>query len=199
GAFLIGVLISYMLLGVTSIQVYIYYNRFPDDSRILKSLVSKVTWRITNPDHGCIDCVWDALYTYTISDYGQPKLVVGSPLPQSLSVAVLFAGFSTASHGFFAFRIFAFPRKVYIASILWFMAVVLLLGRIILSVICLRVTSYAIILVRWEWLLTTIWALSAATDWAITIALVTMLLTQRPQARTKTVALLDKLILWTIG
>jgi hypothetical protein len=39
GALQIGTLISYALFGVTTMQLYIYYSRFPDDSRVLKVLV----------------------------------------------------------------------------------------------------------------------------------------------------------------
>ncbi|KAJ7708047.1 hypothetical protein B0H17DRAFT_1325068 [Mycena rosella] len=42
GALQIGVLISYVLLGVTTTQTYIYYCRFPDDSPKLKALVAAV-------------------------------------------------------------------------------------------------------------------------------------------------------------
>jgi hypothetical protein len=39
GAFLIGVLVSYVLVGVLTAQTYVYYGRFPDDSPKLKALV----------------------------------------------------------------------------------------------------------------------------------------------------------------
>ena len=41
GALQIGVLVSYLLFGVTTTQTYIYYGRFPDDSRGLKFLVGR--------------------------------------------------------------------------------------------------------------------------------------------------------------
>jgi hypothetical protein len=43
GAYQIGVLVSYMLFGVTTAQTYIYYGRFPDDSPKFKALVCKTT------------------------------------------------------------------------------------------------------------------------------------------------------------
>jgi hypothetical protein len=42
GAVEIGVLVSYVLFGVTITQTYIYYSRFPDDSRKLKALVRDI-------------------------------------------------------------------------------------------------------------------------------------------------------------
>jgi hypothetical protein len=43
GALQIGVLISYVLFGVTTTQTYIYYSRFPDDSPKLKAFVREAT------------------------------------------------------------------------------------------------------------------------------------------------------------
>jgi hypothetical protein len=42
GVFQIGVLISYVLFGVTTTQAYIYYSRFPDDSPKIKGLVCNI-------------------------------------------------------------------------------------------------------------------------------------------------------------
>jgi hypothetical protein len=43
GALEIGILTSYVLLGVTITQTYIYYSRFPQDPRKLKALVRGTT------------------------------------------------------------------------------------------------------------------------------------------------------------
>jgi hypothetical protein len=42
GAYEIGVLMSYAFFGMTTTQTYIYYSRFADDSRKLKSLVCRM-------------------------------------------------------------------------------------------------------------------------------------------------------------
>ncbi|KAJ7214427.1 hypothetical protein GGX14DRAFT_610871 [Mycena pura] len=51
GAFQIGILVSYMLFGITTSQAYVYYTRFPEDSTRLnlKALVAFV-WPL------CIQC-----------------------------------------------------------------------------------------------------------------------------------------------
>ncbi|KAJ7263496.1 hypothetical protein C8J57DRAFT_1470787 [Mycena rebaudengoi] len=78
GAYQIGVLISYALLGVTTSQTYIYYTRFPEDSLKLKALVVFV-W-ICEVAHAL--CIGHTLYQYTISDYGHQERLSG-PLPHS--------------------------------------------------------------------------------------------------------------------
>ncbi|KAJ6571657.1 hypothetical protein B0H19DRAFT_1064721 [Mycena capillaripes] len=50
GAYELGVLVSYILFGVTTTQMYIYYHRFPDDSLNLKTLVAFV-WYALTVDH----------------------------------------------------------------------------------------------------------------------------------------------------
>ncbi|KAJ7867156.1 hypothetical protein B0H13DRAFT_2560281 [Mycena leptocephala] len=87
GAFQIGVLVSYVLFGVTTTQTYIYYSRFPDDSLKLKVLVAFV-W-ICEVGHAL--CIGHSLYVYTISDYAHPERVLG-PAPKSLETTSIFSG-----------------------------------------------------------------------------------------------------------
>lgn len=51
GALQIGVLVSYVLFGVTTTQAYIYYDRFPDDSPKLKALVCTIQTERRHPDY----------------------------------------------------------------------------------------------------------------------------------------------------
>ncbi|KAF8172252.1 hypothetical protein K438DRAFT_1981700 [Mycena galopus ATCC 62051] len=126
GALEIGSLISYMLFGVTTTQVYTYYNRFPEDSRMLKSLVAFVCVCEVVSTLG----IGGNLYLITILDYAHPERVDNSNFPESISVVVLCSGItSVCVHGFFAFRIYAFKKKIHIPCIIWSMVVLLLLGR----------------------------------------------------------------------
>ncbi|KAJ7509009.1 hypothetical protein B0H11DRAFT_1360896 [Mycena galericulata] len=86
GTFEIGVLLSYVLFGVTTTQAYIYYQRFSDDSRKLKFLVSFV-W-LCEVAHTV--CIGVTLYHETVSDYGLPERLVFQPL--SFTIAFLFSG-----------------------------------------------------------------------------------------------------------
>ncbi|KAJ6572234.1 hypothetical protein B0H19DRAFT_1231766 [Mycena capillaripes] len=86
GALQIGVLVSYVLFGVTTTQTYIYYSRFPEDSRKLKALVGFV-WLCELAQALCIG---HALYVYTISDYTQPERLLGAA-PKSLDTAIVFS------------------------------------------------------------------------------------------------------------
>ncbi|KAJ6557558.1 hypothetical protein B0H19DRAFT_1234748, partial [Mycena capillaripes] len=106
GIFQIGVLISYVLFGVTTTQTYIYYSRFLEDSSNLKALVGgirlvhlltvdhnrtpeRISIRICEVGHAI--CMGHALYTYTILDYAHPERLLGA-FPISGSVSPFFVG-----------------------------------------------------------------------------------------------------------
>ncbi|KAF7350834.1 hypothetical protein MSAN_01645300 [Mycena sanguinolenta] len=128
GALQIGVLISFVLFGVATTQCYVYFTRFPEDSSRVKAVTAFV-WLC---DAANTICLGHILYTLTISDYAHPDRL-NSPPPRSLSASTLFTGFTATSvQAFFGFRIYAFTKKIYIPVLIWFMAFLHLLGRLIL-------------------------------------------------------------------
>ncbi|KAJ6585359.1 hypothetical protein B0H19DRAFT_1059594 [Mycena capillaripes] len=195
GAYQIGVLVSYVFFGVMTTQTYIYYSRFPDDSRKLKILVAFV-W-LCEVVH--MLCLGHALYVYTISDYGHPERIAGAA-PKSLSASPLMAGIiGVCVHGFFSFRIYALTKNMWIPAIVWTMAFFQMLGSAAASITALQMTSIISYEGQWEWLLAFNWSVTSANDLVITGTLVTILIRQRTHAQKRTAALVDKLILWSIG
>ncbi|KAJ6454212.1 hypothetical protein C8R45DRAFT_1082874 [Mycena sanguinolenta] len=72
------------------------------------------------------------------------------------------------------------------------------MGRITIIAISLHATSWVNFVAQSEWVVTINWSLSVACDVTIATTLVAVLCSQRSHARSKTAALVDKLILWTI-
>jgi len=195
GAYQIGVLVSYLLFGVTTAQVYIYYSRFPDDTRKLKALVAFV-W-VCEVAHAL--CIAHALYVFTISDYGHPErfLLIS---PQSVEASTFFAGcIGSCVQGFFAYRIYAFSENLYIPILSWAMSFLRLLGATVSFATALKMSSVAGYEVQWGWLFTALWVVGFVNDLTITVTLVFFLLRQRSNAYKRTGAVVDKLIAWTIG
>ncbi|KAF7346750.1 hypothetical protein MSAN_01813400 [Mycena sanguinolenta] len=191
GAVEIGVLLSYALFGVATTQTYTYFSRFPEDPRRVKALTAFI-WAC-----GVVQCfcLGHSLYTFTITDFANLQRLFGSP-PKSLSISTLFSGFTAACvHGFFAYRIYAFTKKIYIPALVWLIALVHLVGRLSLFATTLHASSVGSYLVQREWLVTTNWGLSVAADVVIATTMVIVLRQQRSRARARVV---DKLILWTI-
>ncbi|KAF7346758.1 hypothetical protein MSAN_01814200 [Mycena sanguinolenta] len=194
GAVQIGVLISYILFGVATTQAYLYFTRYPDDPRGVRALTAFV-WAC---DLARTICLGAVLYTYTITDFTHPERLDGPPA-LSLCLHTFFSVLTAACvQGFFAFRIYVFTKKVYIPLLIWCMAFLPLLGGIVLFALTLRVPSITVYVANWEWLVTTNWSLSVATDLVITTTLVIVLRRQRSRAHNKTAVVVDKLIVWTI-
>ncbi|KAJ7791338.1 hypothetical protein B0H14DRAFT_3500535 [Mycena olivaceomarginata] len=195
GAFLIGVLVSYVLVGVLTAQTYIYYGRFPDDSPKIKALVAFV-W-VCEIIHGL--CIGHGLYVYTICDYWHPDRIFGGPSLPSIDTAVFLSGLISAC-AFFGFRIYAFSRKLYIPILIWIMAFLRLLAGFGNLISGLHMASLVEIHKQRLWLSEFAWSISAATDLTIAATLVFHLHQQRKEVNTssRTAALVDKLILWTI-
>ncbi|KAJ6454221.1 hypothetical protein C8R45DRAFT_628873 [Mycena sanguinolenta] len=194
GAVEIGVLLSYALFGVATAQTYTYFSRFPEDPRRVKVLTAFI-WAC-----GVVQCfcLGHSLYTFTITDYANLPRLFGPP-PKTLSTSTLFSGLTAACvHGFFAYRIYTFTKKIYIPAVVWLMALAHLVGRVGLFATTLHASSVGSYLVQREWLVTTNWGLSVAADVVIATTMVIMLHQQRFRARASTAVVVDKLILWTI-
>ncbi|KAJ6572204.1 hypothetical protein B0H19DRAFT_1373065 [Mycena capillaripes] len=194
GALQIGVLVSYVLLGVITTQTYIYYSRFPEDSGKLRALVGFV-W-VCELAHAL--CIGHTHYVYTISNYTHPERLSGA-VPKSLGVAVLLSGvIAGCVQGFFSFRILTFSKTWYIPIFCWAMAILQLVGNTGMFIKMLDMVSVESAELRWGWLAVASLSVTVANDLTITATLVILLLRQRPNAYRRTGALVDKLIVWTI-
>ncbi|EMD37346.1 hypothetical protein CERSUDRAFT_83124 [Gelatoporia subvermispora B] len=71
GAFLVGVVISAALYGITVVQTYIFFRQSHDDTRLLR--YSVFTLCVLDTLHQVLLTV--GLWTYAISDYGNPQAV----------------------------------------------------------------------------------------------------------------------------
>ncbi|THU85296.1 hypothetical protein K435DRAFT_970778 [Dendrothele bispora CBS 962.96] len=213
GVLEIGIVISGILFGMVTTQVYVYHKNFPKDSLLLKIGLVDALWLI---EFGHTVCITHALYDYTVSHYGDPKELLLAP--KSLGVAVLFHGIATVMvQAFFTYRIVQFSKVEIDQNVTHTLAWVNLLPLIIpivssilmltqliavtvLSAEALIVATKSLVLYleKWEWLLTTALVLRSAADILISGALVWFLIGERSGAYKKTVQVVDKLIQWAI-
>ncbi|KAJ7717881.1 hypothetical protein B0H16DRAFT_1610182 [Mycena metata] len=195
GALELGVLLSYLLFGVTTTQSYVYYTRFPNDDWKLKLLVAFV-WAC-EATHSA--CVAHALYVFTILNYGNPKSLIQA-LPLTFDTAVLFASIiTTVVQGFFAYRIYILgKRRITVPAIVWAISTFRLIACLGIFGAGVRMKSLVTFEAQFGWLMITVWAIGAANDIGITASLVYLLYTQRNEIHSKTVPLIDKLIVWAI-
>ncbi|KAF7350898.1 hypothetical protein MSAN_01651900 [Mycena sanguinolenta] len=194
GAYQIGVLISYALLGITTTQAYIYYIRFPDDSFKLKALVAFVY--LCEVVHAIT--LGDTLNVLTISDSASWSERALGPIPKSFPIATFLSGLIGGSvQGFFAYRVYALSKKLVIPMSCWVMCAMRVAMATLISANLLHATVVTFE-GRWKWALTTLWAVSTVNDLTVTATLVAILVSQRDNAYKRTAALVDKLIMYTI-
>ncbi|KAJ7636314.1 hypothetical protein FB45DRAFT_1055763 [Roridomyces roridus] len=195
GALELGVLISYLLFGVTTTQLYIYFTRFPEDDWKLKLLVAFV-WTC-EASHSA--CVGHTLYFYTISNFGNAERLVEA-VPFTLDTAVLLASVITSAvQGFFAYRIYIVGgKRIILPGIFWGISTIRLIGCVGIFVTGVKMTSLPVYEMQIGWLMNSVWAVGSANDIGITISLVYLLFRQRNEIHKRTIPLVDKLIMWSL-
>ncbi|KAF7345478.1 hypothetical protein MVEN_01566100 [Mycena venus] len=192
GALLIGVLVSYVLFGVTTTQAYLYSGRFPNDSGKMKTLVAFV-WFC---ELAHVVCIGHTLYVVMVSDFGHPERLGNIPI--SLDTSTLFnALVGMCAQGFFSFRIYRLCKRLYIPLLTWTLSFLFLGGTAVVFVMGLQSLPFATFETQWGWLLNSIWSIAAANDLIIALALVFYLARGRDESDRIT-PVVDKLIAWTI-
>ncbi|KAJ7735580.1 hypothetical protein B0H14DRAFT_2639173 [Mycena olivaceomarginata] len=180
GAYEIGVLVSYVLFGVTTTQTYTYYSRFTDNSRKLKGLVALV-W-VCELGHAL--CVARTLYFYTTADCMHPNILNQSPwaLDMAFVIVALIVACVTSTvlahmhqcKRFFGFRIYMLSKRLYIPVVIWIAALLRLAGGIATPLWALQG-----LVVRARLLMVSTWNVGVANDLLITATLVVLLRRQR--------------------
>ncbi|KAJ7764913.1 hypothetical protein B0H16DRAFT_1526191 [Mycena metata] len=191
GAYQIGVLVSLVLFGVMSTQTYIYYGRFPTDTRNMKLMVALV-WVLEFAQAICISI---ALYKWTITSFGVPLIVP----PKTFDISIFFSGvISACVQGFFSFRIYTLSRTLVIPIISWFLSFLRLVVGTAVFITAYRMTALPIFEAQFGWLITTAASVGVGNDLLITVTLVLVLQKQRGEVQARTVPLVDRLIIWTM-
>ncbi|KAJ7241398.1 hypothetical protein C8J57DRAFT_92392 [Mycena rebaudengoi] len=106
GAMLIGVMIATFFQGLLTLQAYVYYENFPNDSRKLKTLVASL-WIL---DTAHLILISQTCYYYLISSWGDDTALLSPTKP--FRSHLLFIFFTSAlCQGFFLYRIWILSRK----------------------------------------------------------------------------------------
>ncbi|KAJ6462134.1 hypothetical protein C8R45DRAFT_940946 [Mycena sanguinolenta] len=80
----IGTVLSGVLFGLITSQTYVYFKTFPKDSRFSKVGVGAL-W-IVELAHTA--CIFNALYIYTVTEYGDPSSLKRFPMSLGVSLAL---------------------------------------------------------------------------------------------------------------
>ncbi|KIJ20114.1 hypothetical protein PAXINDRAFT_166257 [Paxillus involutus ATCC 200175] len=193
GAFLIGVLISAILYGVTCAQTLYYYRRYPSDPWYIKLLVAAVL--ASDTVHQAL--ITHSLYTYLVTDFGALQDL--GLLVWSLIVEVLFNGFTALMvQCFLAMRVYRLSNKSLLATV---SVMILVMANFVL------VVTYVARAIHFKTFaqLATLQALSKSVNAAtvasdvLIAALLCMMLQKSRTGFRRSDTLINKLILFTVN
>ncbi|KAF7328892.1 hypothetical protein MVEN_02518900 [Mycena venus] len=110
------------------------------------------------------------------------------------------------AHALYHFTIvdFGHPERLFsrlpvsLDTAIFFSALIEQSGSVVTFIVTLRLPSLQSYIAHWSWLSISQWSASAVNDILTTATLVVLLYNQRRSAQRKTVALVDKIIVWTI-
>ncbi|KAJ6536438.1 hypothetical protein DFH09DRAFT_1091398 [Mycena vulgaris] len=142
GAMKVGMLVSYVLFGVTTTQAYIYYGRFPEDSwrlKLLARLASTLTWMKCTADEKTRWLSFGSASTPSASD-------------------------TRYIQGFFALRIYRLSKLLYILWLSWTLSLPRLICGLAAFVYGLRMVTFRHFEAQSQRLLATAWSVSAANE-----------------------------------
>ncbi|KAK7034762.1 hypothetical protein VNI00_012169 [Paramarasmius palmivorus] len=159
GALEVGALAAVFLFGVVTLQVYIYYHQFPEDSWYIKTLVAFV-W-ILELGHSIALCHY--LYTVSVTQYGKPLLLLIPP--KSVDIAILIGGFlGPIEQGWFIRRLYVFSKNMFLTSISTLLSLTRFTGTCALAGIAFGMGPINEFIEDWRWLILLVLIVGAMTD-----------------------------------
>ncbi|KAF7349889.1 ANK-REP-REGION domain-containing protein [Mycena venus] len=113
GALLIGVYFAIFFQGILTVQAYIYYDSFPDDSRGMKVLVA-IVWLF---DFVHLVLICQTEYHYLVTNWGNQQALLETTIPLDLHLILLTLA-SLTCQAFFLNRVWKFSRNLFMTAFL---------------------------------------------------------------------------------
>ncbi|KAJ6595198.1 hypothetical protein DFH09DRAFT_159932 [Mycena vulgaris] len=193
GPLLLGVLFAVCLFGAVTIQVALYYTRFPTDPYVLKGLVALV-WCL---DFSHTIAICNALYIITVVQYGHPELLV--VVPDTLNLAILLSGFiGPLEQGWFAYRLYKFSASYYLPLFCAGLSASRAIGSVALGTIALQRMPVTEFVEEWGWLIICLLVTGVVTDVILVISLCYYLSAWRGDGFIRMNRLVNRLMKWSI-
>ncbi|KAJ7112284.1 hypothetical protein C8R44DRAFT_798305 [Mycena epipterygia] len=192
GATEIGSVLGVFLFGIETLQTFNYYRGCPGDSIVLKRIVALV-WFL---ELGHTMSAWHALYSQTVTFYGQPQYISSPPLSEDMT-GLFAALIYTVVQTFFANRVRVLSGNwciMVVASCLTGLRLIANMGSVALLFHYSRVS----ILLQWRWLVSTALSLGLAVDILITGSMCHFLHKMRSTEFKRTRTMVETLIVWSI-
>ncbi|KAJ7183090.1 hypothetical protein C8R46DRAFT_1209264 [Mycena filopes] len=193
GGIEIGTLVAVILLGMVTVQIYVYYLNFPHDSWVIKVLIA-IVW-MTETAH--VGGICYGLYRITVTRYGQLDL----PIPLAMcTAAILGNAIHPLVQAIFTARIYQLghtPQNRFITAICWAISGFILGSTVLLSLKVFNATSIDQFEDDWGWLILALFAATAGVDLLIAATMFYYTLKNRALLKTEKVGRIDTVISWT--
>ncbi|KIK65963.1 hypothetical protein GYMLUDRAFT_93758 [Collybiopsis luxurians FD-317 M1] len=193
GAFEIGTLVAVLLFGATTVQSYLYYERYPKDHKLIKFMVASV-WLL---ELGHTICICHALYTMTISWYAQPQLLAVPPVSLDLSILIN-AFIGPVEQAWFTRRLYVFSKNLWLTAICCLLSFARLIASVAYSAVALQRLNIVVFELKYWWILTIIVVLGSVNDLILACSLGWYLYMNKKKNVARVAKLLDRLILWAV-
>lgn len=193
GGIAIGTLIAVILLGMVTVQTYVYFANFPHDSRIIRTLIALV-W-LTETAHVAGICF--GMYRMTVTQYGHLEL----PIPFELCTAAILGNtVHPLVQAIFTARIYQLgttpPNRV-LTGTCWALSGFVLGATVLLSIKVFAATSLEQFEDEWDWLILSLFGATAVADLLIAASMLFYTLKNRALLRPENVNKVDTFISWT--
>ncbi|OSC97545.1 hypothetical protein PYCCODRAFT_1440062 [Trametes coccinea BRFM310] len=195
GALLVGVLVTAVGYGITTLQTYMYMNRFPKDPWYIRWTV----WSLLILDTSHIVLSWHMTYYYLIINFNNPPALDNSVWSFNITVVVT-AVITVIVHCFYARRVFILGNRnwILVALILSLSMVRLICGSIVTAKIFV-LKKLALLPIKIPAEVGTGLGAGTLADIIITSSLVYFLREHKSGFNHRLDSTLDKIIYWTVN
>ncbi|KIK65964.1 hypothetical protein GYMLUDRAFT_1027793 [Collybiopsis luxurians FD-317 M1] len=194
GAFEVGTLVAAFLFGVTTVQVYLYFERYKRDDVFIKLMVLLV-WLL---ELAHTVCICHALYVQTVTWYGQPELLAIPPISLDLSILIN-AFIGPIEQAWFTRRVYIFSRNMWLTGLCCLLSLSRLGATLAYASFALERPNIVVFELKYWWLLMTIVIIGSVNDFILALSLGWYLYKSKENSFESASRLLDRLIIWTIG
>ncbi|KAJ7446339.1 hypothetical protein FB451DRAFT_1291912 [Mycena latifolia] len=190
----IGLALSTFLYGIETLQTYNYYRDYKNDTRGLKMLVA-VTW--------CLELTqtmlsWHAIYSMTITFYGQPQHLAAPPF--SLILVVLFSAMVNflVVQTFFAFRVRVLSNRWPIPILVCVLNLLRFMGNVAMFAEEYKHPDFSLLQTHLHWIFTASSAIGPFVDIITASSLCYFLWHYKKSNFEQTSTMIDSIVIWTV-
>ncbi|KAJ7451391.1 hypothetical protein FB451DRAFT_1374420 [Mycena latifolia] len=189
----IALVLATFLYGIETLQTFNYYREFPQDPLGIKALVAGI-WLV---ELGHTMASWHAMYTITVTFYGQPQHILDPP--SSLVYPVLFhAIIALTVQSYFVYRVRLLSGQWVVPILCCALNIVRLVFNIILFVKLNMRPQFNLLTTEFNSVIIILSSTAPAVDVIVAGSLVYFLWNRKRTSFKQTSQVLDSIILWTV-